>query len=115
MSDETLIKETAERIKMIGDSIDVPMHIKDARQMARAALAVVEKRRGWRPTHRYIKTGSEYRLIGRAYIQTEVPLIDYALAVIYRGADGRLWARRAVEFDERFKPLPAPPKENDDG
>lgn len=76
--------------------------LKWAMKMAGNALAALTQ-----PTHRHVKRGSEYRYIGSARIQTEVPLNDMDRVEIYQGAgDDDLWARRAVEFlDGRFEPV----------
>jgi hypothetical protein len=40
--------------------------------------------------------------------------VDGALLVLYRGEDGKMWARQEHEFhDGRFEPLPAAPKEGE--
>jgi len=67
----------------------------------------------WRPTHIHVRTGGEYQKIEDASLQTDKPLHDECNLVIYRGDNGRLWARPPTEFNdvERFKPLPEPPKE----
>lgn len=66
----------------------------------------------WQPTHRHVKRGTEYRLIGTARIQSEIPLVDDSEVEIYVGKDGDLWARRKIEFhDGRFVPT-APASED---
>lgn len=56
-----------------------------------------------RPLVRHKKTGGWYTVVGKARIQSDVPLEDMAEVVIYQAKDGTLWARRAVEFaDGRF-------------
>lgn len=53
------------------------------------------------PTHRHIKSGGEYRVIGRGLI--EATLAD---VVIYEASNGKLWVRPSEEFDDgRFQPL----------
>ena len=65
---------------------------------------------GWRPTHRHVKRGTDYEVIGRAIIQTTEPLNDDEYVILYRDEAGALWARDADEFnDGRFTPLPIPP------
>lgn len=44
-----------------------------------------------------------YDMIGSGLLQTDKPLFDMAAVVAYRGGDGRLWVRRAAEFDDRFE------------
>jgi len=86
----------------------------------------------WKPTHRHVKRGSEYRVIGEAEAQVStgvcVPFFEEGGArqpsndwwerdvkdgdrlTVYQGTDGKLWVRFSDEFnDERFSPLPTPP------
>jgi len=66
---------------------------------------------GWIPTHRHIKTGGLYQVIGAGKLRTDEPLSDNCHMILYRGEDGRLWARSNYEFEDtdRFEPLPPPP------
>jgi hypothetical protein len=65
---------------------------------------------GWRPTHRHVKRGTDYEVIGAASLQASRAVGEAAILTIYRDAKGRLWARPEVEFDDgRFELLPAPP------
>lgn len=60
----------------------------------------------WQPTHQHVKRGTEYRHIGTARIQSDVPLADYDLVEVYQAEDGDLWARATGEFfDGRFRVL----------
>ncbi|MGX9145870.1 hypothetical protein [Mesorhizobium sp. 128a] len=62
----------------------------------------------WRPTHRHVKRGGAYRLIGAAKLQTSVPLADLDAMVVYQAEDGSLWVRPHVEFfDGRFEAIEA--------
>jgi Lar family restriction alleviation protein len=72
---------------------------------------------GWKPTHRHKSTGGEYQLLGHGAIQTTMPLEDHDEVAIYRGRDGRLWARAKMEFqDGRFERIaPPPPSEGEEG
>lgn len=55
------------------------------------------------------KRGGEYRVEAFGKVQTDVPLVDYADVVVYRGKDGKVWVRPYGEFyDGRFEPLPPP-------
>ncbi|MDP8249593.1 hypothetical protein [Pseudochrobactrum saccharolyticum] len=74
----------------------------------------------WQPTHRHVKRGTEYHLIGTGKMQAEkwyeypcerpVNSIDMQEVAIYRGDDGQLWVRPVAEFnDGRFEILPAAP------
>ncbi len=97
------------------------------------ALSPAEPAQGkqWQPTHRHVKRGTKYQLIGVGKIQTEnwvdgitikptltaegrleitSDQIDMQEVAIYRGDDGQLWARPVAEFnDGRFEALPAAP------
>lgn len=70
---------------------------------------------GWKPTHRHVKSGGEYMLLGSGRMQSgmwfeqkdgdidrpsSLEPIDMHLVAIYRGADGNLWARPREEFDD---------------
>ena len=57
-------------------------------------------------TFRHLKRGSAYTAIGVASVQTETPITEGARLVVYRGADGALWARPENEvLDGRFEEL----------
>ena len=75
---------------------------------------------GWRPTHRHVKRGGEYMLLGIGKVQCDwwqitsagnrYP-VDMHEVVIYRGEDGKLWVRPREEFEDgRFEALPAAPQ-----
>lgn len=71
----------------------------ERRRAAEAALA-------FRPTHRHLKRGSTYQVIGTASLQAGSPVGEAAMLVVYRGQKGDLWARPEVEFDDgRFAPV----------
>ena len=64
----------------------------------------------WRPTHRHVKRGSEYKVLGFASLQAAEPCYETAALVVYQGSDGKLWARPHDEFhDGRFAALDAKP------
>ena len=66
-----------------------------------------------RPTHRHIKTGGLYQMLGSGAVQSERPLTDMQAVVIYRSMkDGTLWAREFHEFHDasRFEPLTSLPE-----
>lgn len=55
---------------------------------------------------RHRKRGSVYQEIGRAQLQSSEPITEGSVVVVYRAADGRLWARPATEFDDgRFEKM----------
>lgn len=58
---------------------------------------------------RHKKRGTVYEVIDEADLQTEKPLSDYAVVVVYRDpSNGRLWVRPREEFyDGRFEEVPA--------
>lgn len=73
-----------------------------------AILALRSRPVEWRPTHRHVKRGTDYQVIGSASLQAGQQVGEAATLVIYRDAKGRLWARPEVEFDDgRFEPVPA--------
>jgi hypothetical protein len=86
---------------------------------------------GWRPTHRHVKRGSEYMLLGIGKMQTSnwmdeqwshepqsgnppqrtLDPVDMSEVAVYRGEDGKLWVRPREEFEDgRFEALPAAPQ-----
>lgn len=54
---------------------------------------------------RHKKRGTEYEVLGEADLQTERPISNYEVVVVYRDpSNGRLWVRPAAEFnDGRFE------------
>lgn len=57
-------------------------------------------RRDWRHKIR----GTRYEEIGRAEMQTSVPVAEGAILVIYKGDDRKLWARPVEAFEDgRFE------------
>jgi len=86
---------------------------------------------GWRPTHRHVKRGSEYTLLGIGKMQTSnwmdeqwshepqsgnppqrtLDPVDMREVAIYRAEDGQLWVRPREEFEDgRFEAIPAAPQ-----
>jgi hypothetical protein len=63
-----------------------------------------EPRKG--QVYRHKQRGSCYTVVGRASLQANRPVDDEEVLVIYRGKDGKLWARLVEEFrDGRFELL----------
>jgi hypothetical protein len=65
--------------------------------------------------YRHVKRGTVYEIVGRAELQTAGPGVDILqdgdILVVYRGGDGKLWARKESEFnDGRFEPIAASPE-----
>ena len=61
----------------------------------------------WKPTHRHVLRGTEYMEAGEAILQTDFPLTDHTLLVLYKDKTGRIYARRPVDFEDgRFVCLP---------
>lgn len=65
---------------------------------------------GWRPNWRHVKRGSDYQVVGMGAVQSDIPLNDMDVVVIYRDQAGMFWARRREEFfDGRFEEIAASP------
>jgi hypothetical protein len=66
----------------------------------------------WQPTHRHVKRGTLYELLGLGMLQIEPgasPLQDYDRLAVYWDEKGGLWLRPADEFfDGRFEEVPIP-------
>lgn len=60
---------------------------------------------------RHVKRGTDYTVVaGEATLQTSLPMTDGADLIVYRGDDGKVWARPVTEFaDGRFERLYDPP------
>lgn len=53
---------------------------------------------------RHRKRGTQYTIIGPARLQTEQPIRDDEIVIVYQGNDGQLWARPLAELtDGRFE------------
>lgn len=56
------------------------------------------------PRWRHKKRDTVYEEIGRAQLQMSTEVVEGSELVIYRGSDGKLWAREAGEFEDgRFE------------
>ena len=77
----------------------------DALEAADAILTALESRPA--PTeerYRHKQRGTFYDVIGVARLQAGQPQMEKAALTIYRGDDGKLWARNTAEFhDGRFE------------
>jgi hypothetical protein len=80
---------------------------------ARLALSALDRttlpptEEGKTPTHRHVKRGTTYQVLGPATLQTgNGHLVDMHPMTVYRGEDGALWVRATDEFnDGRFEAL----------
>ncbi|MGB9154385.1 MAG: DUF1653 domain-containing protein [Alphaproteobacteria bacterium] len=55
-------------------------------------------------TVRHKKRGTTYEVIGYAELQMAHDVVDGSCLIIYRGEDGKLWAREEGEFEDgRFE------------
>jgi hypothetical protein len=58
-------------------------------------------RKAWQPTHKHLKSGGLYRVIGHGFIEATVEP-----ATIYEATNGVVWIRPSKEFnDGRFEPV----------
>lgn len=65
-----------------------------------------------RETWRHVKRGTLYEVLGDAELQDAAGFgqHEHACLTIYRGEDGKLWARNSAEFqDGRFERIATPP------
>lgn len=70
----------------------------------RAVLAALKPVSGDVERYQHKKRGTIYEVIGAAELQAAQPQMEHAELVIYRGEDGKLWARNSGEFhDGRFE------------
>ena len=86
----------------------MPKTRSDMRTALRAALsaadAIQPPQRDEVRLVRHKKRGTTYEVIGEADLQTERPISDYEVLTVYKGPDGRLWARPSTEFEDgRFE------------
>ena len=85
--------------------------VDDAESEAKALSTVAawlesQKQRVWR----HVKRGTLYTEIGRAELQDATgSVVEGCSLVVYRGTDGRLWARQEDEFEDgRFEAAASP-------
>lgn len=72
------------------------------------ASPVLAEPSGWQPTHRHVKKGGEYMLLGIGKMQSaewcdphgQTPTVDMREVAIYVGADGQRWVRPREEFED---------------
>jgi hypothetical protein len=58
----------------------------------------------FKPTHRHIKTGGEYRVIGNAIAVSRGAILENEVVAVYEAADGSWFVRSRSEFfDGRFE------------
>ena len=78
----------------------------DGVKQLRAAYESAQPQPDWTPTHQHLKRRSLYRFVGKATLQTSLPLRDMDEMVVYQAEDGSFWVRPDVEFyDGRFLTL----------
>lgn len=94
-----------------------PLHKADIRRLAQeirnaawaSAIVAAGAQEGWQPTHRHIKRGSTYRVLGEARVQVAHDfrtLREDDRLTVYQGEDRQLWARFTDEFnDGRFEAI----------
>jgi hypothetical protein len=71
----------------------------DAATTETAAGGEVDAGQHWQ----HVKRGTVYEIVGSASLQMSADLVDGSDLVVYRGEDGKLWAREEGEFtDGRF-------------
>jgi hypothetical protein len=76
---------------------------------ATALYAVFSRERPFAPPHRHLKRGTTYEVIvadARLQQASQFGPVEGDAITIYRGDDGRVWARAQSEFEDgRFEPL----------
>lgn len=114
------IRELIKHLRRFGDIAEKGLrHLSDTgwrsyEHRAADALEHLLQSAEWKATHRHLKSGGEYRVIGNGrHSETLDPL------TVYQGRDGTIWARPRVMFEDgRFEALPPPvsgsEKEGDD-
>jgi hypothetical protein len=70
----------------------------------RAELVALRKEKKFCPEWRHVTRGTEYQIIGSAMLQASTGRPgDGTTLILYRGEDGKVWARAIGEFhDGRF-------------
>ncbi|MCL8382120.1 hypothetical protein [Xanthobacter aminoxidans] len=114
------VRETTARYLagLFGEDV-APRHREWADELLGRILSPAPAAEEFRPTHRHVKRGLEYRVLGEAEAQVsaggyngladnERKLREGDRLTVYQGADGKLWACFTDEFtDGRFIPLPS--------
>lgn len=103
--EEQAIEMLAERGRLPGAS--VPFDVV-AELLTKALSREEQVRAEERGRYRHVKRGTIYQVVGEASLQIATyDLVDGSNLVIYRGEDGKLWAREHGEFhDGRFELAP---------
>eukprot|EP00918_Siedleckia_nematoides_P036361 GHVU01079058.1.p1 GENE.GHVU01079058.1~~GHVU01079058.1.p1 ORF type:complete len:311 (-),score=46.14 GHVU01079058.1:287-1219(-) len=137
---ERVIKRIVQRIDAASSQpFACEADVEEAEEIVREELAALfpapsaPAAGGWEPTHRHVKRGTTYRVLGEAEAQVSTgdyrawpkgnaeghgPVArlvhDGVRLTVYQGEDGKLWVRFPDEFaDGRFATLPAPPASPD--
>jgi hypothetical protein len=84
--------------------------LSDLRELVRTAAPTAPSTAAGERMFRHRKRGTSYAVQGYASLQAETPCEEGAVLVIYKGEDGKLWARPHDEFhDGRFEEIATPP------
>lgn len=97
----------AEGAKLSGMAYAIASDIGTIQRIAKEALSTLsaDAIRQGEGKWRHLKRGTVYEVIGTAELQAGQLQLEHAELVIYRGEDGKLWARNSAEFhDGRFAP-----------
>lgn len=87
-----------------GPTADLMVKLREELEASPAPAVAHQAASSWMWTHKV--KGGEYRMLGEALLQCDVPLTDMDRVVVYQGEDGRIWVRDGSEWDDRFTRLP---------